>query len=41
VKWGYPVTLVIDSVVGLAVLFLLPFMAARQASVGGLAPVRD
>jgi PAT family beta-lactamase induction signal transducer AmpG len=41
VRWGYPVTLVIDSVVGLAVLFLLPFMAARRASVGGLAPVRD
>ena len=30
VTWGYPVTLVIDSVAGLVVLFLLPFMAARR-----------
>lgn len=31
VTWGYPLTLVVDSVVGLGVLFLLPFMKARQA----------
>lgn len=31
VAWGYPATLVVDSVVGLGVLFLLPFMKARQA----------
>jgi hypothetical protein len=31
VKWGYPITLVIDSVVGLFVLFLLPLMAARKS----------
>jgi len=31
VSWGYPVTLVIDSVVGLGVLFLLPFMTSRRA----------
>jgi len=31
VKWGYPITLVIDSVVGLFVLLLLPLMAARKA----------
>ena len=31
VSWGYPVTLTIDSVVGLGVLFLLPFMTARRA----------
>ena len=31
VKWGYPVTLVIDSIAGLVVLLLLPFMAARRA----------
>ena len=31
VTWGYPVTLVIDSVAGLVVLLLLPFMAARRA----------
>jgi hypothetical protein len=29
---GYPVTLVIDSVVGLVVLFLLPFMAAAASA---------
>jgi PAT family beta-lactamase induction signal transducer AmpG len=31
VTWGYPVTLVIDSVVGLFVLLLLPLMGARKA----------
>ena len=41
VSWGYPVTLVIDSVAGLVVLFLLPFMAARKDRAAGLAPVRD
>ncbi|HEY5863889.1 MAG TPA: MFS transporter [Casimicrobiaceae bacterium] len=41
-KWGYPVTLVLDSVAGLAVLFLLPFMAARRdRAAAGFAPVRD
>ena len=40
-KWGYPVTLVIDSVAGLVVLFLLPFMAARRERAAALAPARD
>ena len=42
VSWGYPVTLVIDSVAGLVVLFLLPFMAARrESSPSAVAPVRN
>ena len=38
VKWGYPVTLLLDSIVGLFVLFLLPLMAARrqQAATNGV-----
>jgi PAT family beta-lactamase induction signal transducer AmpG len=31
VKWGYPATLLLDSIVGLIVLFFLPFMSARRA----------
>lgn len=31
VKWGYPATLLLDSIVGLAVLLLLPLMSARRA----------
>jgi PAT family beta-lactamase induction signal transducer AmpG len=31
VRWGYPATLVVDSIVGLAVLFFLPFMTALKA----------
>lgn len=38
VKWGYPVTLVIDSIVGLFVLLLLPLMTARRAE-GAAAPL--
>ena len=30
-RWGYPVTLLLDSIFGLVVLFLLPFMAARRS----------
>jgi PAT family beta-lactamase induction signal transducer AmpG len=41
VSWGYPVTLVVDSVAGLVVLFLLPFMAARRERTAALAPARD
>jgi PAT family beta-lactamase induction signal transducer AmpG len=41
VSWGYPVTLVLDSVAGLVVLLFLPFMAARRQAAAGLAPVRD
>jgi PAT family beta-lactamase induction signal transducer AmpG len=41
VSWGYPVTLVIDSVAGLVVLLFLPFMAARRQGAAALAPVRD
>ena len=32
VRWGYPVTLLLDSIAGLVVLLLLPFMAARRAA---------
>ncbi len=39
--WGYPITLVIDSVVGLFVLFLLPFMAPRRAPAADLATADD
>jgi MFS family permease len=38
VRWGYPVTLVLDSIVGLFVLLLLPFMAARRAGSTAAAP---
>jgi PAT family beta-lactamase induction signal transducer AmpG len=38
VRWGYPVTLVIDSIAGLVVLLLLPFMAARRAERAAAAP---
>jgi PAT family beta-lactamase induction signal transducer AmpG len=31
VKWGYPATLLLDSIVGMIVLFFLPFMSARRA----------
>ena len=41
VSWGYPVTLVVDSVAGLVVLFLLPFMAMRREQAAALAPARD
>ncbi|MFO1303370.1 MAG: MFS transporter [Burkholderiales bacterium] len=42
VSWGYPLTLAIDSAVGLVVLFLLPFMGARrEATPSVVAPVRD
>jgi len=30
VRWGYPVTLALDSIFGLVVLFFLPFMAAKR-----------
>ena len=35
VRWGYPATLVVDSIVGLAVLFFLPFMTALRAQKTG------
>ena len=38
VSWGYPVTLGLDAVVGLVVLFLLPFMAGRRAAGAAQAP---
>jgi PAT family beta-lactamase induction signal transducer AmpG len=41
VSWGYPVTLVLDSIAGLVVLLFLPFMAARRQAAAALAPVRD
>jgi len=31
VRWGYPVTLAVDSAVGLIVVFLLPLMKPRPA----------
>ncbi len=40
VTWGYPVTLVLDSVVGLAVLFLLPLMKARRSTEPVETPAR-
>jgi PAT family beta-lactamase induction signal transducer AmpG len=41
VSWGYPVTLVLDAVAGLVVLFLLPFMAARRERASDPASVGD
>lgn len=41
VKWGYPVTLALDSVVGLAVLFLLPLMKPRRAAEPATTPARS
>jgi len=41
VKWGYPVTLVLDSIAGLVVLFLLPFMKARHATEPAETPARS
>jgi len=41
VTWGYPATLVLDSVAGLVVLFLLPFMAVRRERAAALAPARE
>jgi len=38
VRWGYPATLLVDSIVGLAVLFFLPFMTARRAQASAGAP---
>jgi len=38
VRWGYPATLLVDSIVGLAVLFFLPFMTARRAQAPAGAP---
>lgn len=40
VEWGYPVTLVLDSIVGLVVLLLLPFMRARRAADAVETPAR-
>ena len=37
VSWGYPATLVVDSIAGLVVLFLLPFMARATGVHGGRA----
>jgi PAT family beta-lactamase induction signal transducer AmpG len=40
VKWGYPVTLVIDSIVGLVMIFLLPLMRRKDAPAdAGPAPL--
>ena len=39
VKWGYPITLTIDSIVGLVVLFLLPLMTPRSTDVEESPPV--
>lgn len=41
VTWGYPVTLAIDSAVGLVVLFLLPFMKARRSTDPAATPARS
>jgi PAT family beta-lactamase induction signal transducer AmpG len=38
VKWGYPVTLLLDAVVGLFVLFFLPFMAPKRQVVASRVP---
>ncbi len=40
VTWGYPVTLAIDSAVGLVVLFLIPFMKGRRSDDPAAAPAR-
>lgn len=41
VTWGYPVTLAIDSAVGLVVLFLIPFMKARRTEASAATPARS
>jgi MFS family permease len=41
VSWGYPATLVVDSIVGLVVLFFLPFMTARRAESAAAAAAPD
>ncbi|MEO8751500.1 MAG: MFS transporter [Casimicrobiaceae bacterium] len=38
VSWGYPVTLAVDAVIGLFVLFLLPLMTARRSAGATTAP---
>jgi PAT family beta-lactamase induction signal transducer AmpG len=38
VRWGYPLTLLLDAIAGLVVLLLLPFMAARRAGRTATAP---
>ena len=37
VRWGYPATLVLDSILGLIVLFFLPFMSNRRAATASKA----
>jgi PAT family beta-lactamase induction signal transducer AmpG len=39
VRWGYPVTLLIDSVVGLVMIFLLPLMRRKDEPAPAAAPV--
>ena len=38
VRWGYPITLGLDAVFGLVVLFLLPLMTPKEAAGGPDAP---
>jgi len=39
VRWGYPITLVLDCAIGMVMLFLLPFMKRRKQDALPTAPV--